>query len=293
MGLSQISLAALARSAIERAQARADQNKVVFVDDIAAETTPLVADYRRLEQVIDELLENAVKFSPNGGEVQVTVREGGDVVYLKVSDQGIGIPAEQLPRIWDRFYQSDASTTRRFGGTGVGLAVVKQIVEAGNRLGRKSERAGQSILRGVAAHAAGGGRTGTCLKTAYSSSTTIQTRSNFCALCLRCAAVNSQARTLAQKVCAWRVSAASDLILVDVMMPDIDGYEVCRRLRADPLTATIPIVILTARSSLVDQTLGLEAGADRFLIKPVGISILTGLADTLIAEHRQTEGNSA
>ncbi|MBP7688547.1 MAG: response regulator [Thermoflexales bacterium] len=84
-----------------------------------------------------------------------------------------------------------------------------------------------------------------------------------------------------------------DLILVDVMMPDIDGYEVCRRLRADPLTATIPIVILTARSSLVDQTLGLEAGADRFLIKPVGISILTGLADTLIAEHRQTEGNSA
>ena len=84
-----------------------------------------------------------------------------------------------------------------------------------------------------------------------------------------------------------------DLILVDVMMPDIDGYEVCRRLRADPLTATIPIVILTARSSLVDQTLGLEAGADQFLIKPVGISILTGLADTLIAEHRQTEGNSA
>lgn len=84
-----------------------------------------------------------------------------------------------------------------------------------------------------------------------------------------------------------------DLILVDVMMPDIDGYEVCRRLRADPATANIPVVILTARSSLVDQTLGLEAGADRFLIKPVGISILTGLADTLITEHRQTEGKSA
>ena len=84
-----------------------------------------------------------------------------------------------------------------------------------------------------------------------------------------------------------------DLILVDVMMPDIDGYEVCRRLRADPVTATIPIVILTARSSLVDQTQGLEAGADRFLIKPVGISILTGLADSLIAKHRETEGKSA
>jgi DNA-binding response OmpR family regulator len=84
-----------------------------------------------------------------------------------------------------------------------------------------------------------------------------------------------------------------DLILIDVMMPDIDGYEVCRRLRADPATATIPIVILTARSSLVDQTLGLEAGANQFLIKPVGISILTGLTDTLIAEHRQAEEDSA
>ncbi len=128
--LSPISVAELARSAIDRARARADQNNVTLIDDIAAETTPLVADYRRLEQVVDELLENAVKFSPNGGEVQVTVREGGDVVYLKVSDHGIGIPADQLPRIWNRFYQSDASTTRRFGGTGVGLALVKQIVEA-------------------------------------------------------------------------------------------------------------------------------------------------------------------
>jgi DNA-binding response OmpR family regulator len=82
-----------------------------------------------------------------------------------------------------------------------------------------------------------------------------------------------------------------DLILVDVMMPDIDGYEVCRQLRADPVTAAIPIVILTARSSLVDQTLGLEAGADRFLIKPVGISILTDMADALIAAHRQGQSS--
>jgi two-component system cell cycle response regulator len=80
-----------------------------------------------------------------------------------------------------------------------------------------------------------------------------------------------------------------DLILVDVMMPDVDGYEVCRRLRADPATASVPIVILTARSSLIDQTQGLEAGADQFLIKPVGVSILTGMTDTLIAERRRKQ----
>jgi two-component system cell cycle response regulator len=79
-----------------------------------------------------------------------------------------------------------------------------------------------------------------------------------------------------------------DLILVDIMMPDIDGYEVCRRLRADPATAQIPLVIVTARSSLLDQTQGLEAGADRFLIKPVGISMLTNLADELIVRTQQS-----
>ncbi|MFN8596415.1 MAG: ATP-binding protein [Anaerolineae bacterium] len=128
--LNPVSLSALARSALERARARTGLTGVTFIDDIAADMSPVVVDYRRMEQVIDELLDNAIKFSPNGGEVRVTVREGGDVAYVKVADQGIGIPPDQLPRIWDRFYQSDPSTTRRFGGTGVGLAVVKQIVEA-------------------------------------------------------------------------------------------------------------------------------------------------------------------
>ena len=78
-----------------------------------------------------------------------------------------------------------------------------------------------------------------------------------------------------------------DLIMVDIMMPDIDGYEVCRQLRAHPATAKLPIVFLTARSSLADQTQGLEAGADRYLIKPVGISSLVTMADELITYHRQ------
>ena len=128
--LSLVSLAALAREAVERARPQAEKSKVRLVADIVPVTAPLMADYRRMEQVIDQLLDNAIKFSPDGGEVQVVVHEGGDVVYLKVADQGIGIPASQINRIWDRFYQSDGSTTRRFGGTGVGLAVVKQIIEA-------------------------------------------------------------------------------------------------------------------------------------------------------------------
>ena len=136
-GLSQadlqtapLSLAELAREAVERARPSAARSGVAIVEDIVPETPPLLADRRRLGQVADELLGNAIKFSPDGGQVHVTVREGSDVVYLKVADQGIGIPRSQVHRIWDRFYQFDGSTKRRFGGSGVGLAVVKQIVEA-------------------------------------------------------------------------------------------------------------------------------------------------------------------
>jgi signal transduction histidine kinase len=128
--LEALSLSRLAHEAIERARPLVQDGLVVLVEDVRPGSGEIVADRRRLEQVIDELIENAIKFSPDGGEVRVAVREGGDVVYLKVSDQGIGIPAAEIGRIWDRFYQSDGSTTRRFPGTGVGLAVVKQIVTA-------------------------------------------------------------------------------------------------------------------------------------------------------------------
>ena len=146
-GLSQadlqsapVSLAELAREAVERARLSAAPSGVVIVEDIVPESLPLLADRHRLEQVADELLGNAIKFSPDGGQVHVTVREGGDVVYLKVADQGIGIPHSQVHRIWDRFYQFDGSTKRRFGGSGVGLAVVKQIVEAhGGQVWAESE----------------------------------------------------------------------------------------------------------------------------------------------------------
>jgi signal transduction histidine kinase len=85
---------------------------------------------QRLMQVFNHLLDNAIKFSPDGGHVRVRVWSERDKAFLQVSDQGIGIPPEKQEYIFDRFYQVDGSTTRRFGGTGLGLAVVKEIIEA-------------------------------------------------------------------------------------------------------------------------------------------------------------------
>ena len=102
---------------------------------------PLVhADSGRLGQVLDNLLGNAIKFSPSDSTITVRVRRDGAFVHTDVEDQGIGIPADKLDRIFDRFYQVDGSTTRRFGGTGLGLAIVKTIVEShGGRVAVESE----------------------------------------------------------------------------------------------------------------------------------------------------------
>jgi hypothetical protein len=84
----------------------------------------------RLLQVLDSLLDNAIKFNSPGGRIGVCARESSGLVAVEVTDTGIGIPADQLDRVWDYFYQVDGSTTRRYGGLGVGLALVKDVIEA-------------------------------------------------------------------------------------------------------------------------------------------------------------------
>jgi signal transduction histidine kinase len=90
--------------------------------------------------VFDNLLGNAIKFSPEGGQIIVTVEDAGSMVQVSVADQGVGIPPDQLERIFERFYQVDGSARRRFPGVGLGLTIAKRIVEAhGGRIWAVSE----------------------------------------------------------------------------------------------------------------------------------------------------------
>ncbi|HSJ52301.1 MAG TPA: GAF domain-containing protein, partial [Anaerolineae bacterium] len=129
MQLAPHSLAALGRLATQAAQASAQEAGIVLVSEIE-EVPWVMGDWRRLGQVFDNLIQNAIKFSDPGGQVVVRVRSEESMVRVEVQDWGIGIAREQQARIWERFYQVDGTTTRRFGGTGLGLAIVKQIVEA-------------------------------------------------------------------------------------------------------------------------------------------------------------------
>ncbi len=130
LALESVDMTSLARAAVHSAGAITGQARLRLELDAEADLPRVRGDLQRLSQVFDNLLGNAIKFSPEGGLICVRLRRRDNVVRTEVSDQGIGIPADRIDRIWDRFYQVDSTTTRRFGGTGLGLAIVKRLIEA-------------------------------------------------------------------------------------------------------------------------------------------------------------------
>jgi two-component system sensor histidine kinase/response regulator len=106
-----------------------EQNGIELYSEIAQGVSPAVGEAVYLRRVLDNLLQNAVKFTPEGNSITVRVWQASDNVFLQVSDTGIGIPKDKLESIFDRFFQVDGSSRRRYGGVGLGLALVKQVVE--------------------------------------------------------------------------------------------------------------------------------------------------------------------
>ncbi|HSC65169.1 MAG TPA: PAS domain-containing sensor histidine kinase, partial [Caldimonas sp.] len=127
--LRQVSLLDIVHSVIESAEPGAKDKDIRIEVRLDPETPLLSADSGRLQQVVWNLLSNAVKFTAKGGTIEVVLERAGTNAVLRVTDSGIGIPESFLPRVFDRFAQKDAATTRRFGGLGLGLAIAKQLVE--------------------------------------------------------------------------------------------------------------------------------------------------------------------
>jgi signal transduction histidine kinase len=148
-----VDLAPLVALVMEPFQAKAVERKLSLANEVAGGLPPVKADRQELMMALTHLLDNATKFTLAGGRVAVRARpvaaEGGSMlVEIAVEDTGIGIPAELHAKIFERFYQVDSSTTRQFGGVGIGLAVVKQIVEAhGSRVLVESEPGKGSTFR--------------------------------------------------------------------------------------------------------------------------------------------------
>lgn len=282
-------------------------------------------DAEQFEKVLANLISNALKFTDAGGRVSVRVQATSDAAAVVVEDTGAGIAVDQLGGIFGRFYQAEDSATRTHEGTGIGLALVRELVtlhggdvHVESELGRgstftvrlpKGDPAGETSASGEEVNSAGGReRYRLVPRTAPEPDaddhrpaggedrTTILIVED-----------NADMRAFIRSILApaYRVleaadgeagfqtarTALPDLILADVMMPTMDGLAMGRALREDPTTGSIPLVLLTARAALDDRIAGLETGADAYLVKPFDAKALRLQVGNLIArQHRLRDG---
>ncbi len=145
---SPMQLRSLVSDVINETETRLGSEKHWFVMDFPAEIPRVLADARRLRAVFRNLLENAIKYSSDGGQITIACQVENDHVVVSVTDQGQGIPPEYLDKIFERFFQVDGSSTRKTSGSGLGLAIVKAIVEAhGGKIWAESEVGKGSVFR--------------------------------------------------------------------------------------------------------------------------------------------------
>lgn len=263
---------------------------------------PVSGDPARLQQVVWNLLTNAVKFTPKGGQVQVLLERVNSHIEISVIDSGVGISPEFLPHIFERFRQADASTTRRHGGLGLGLAIVKQLTELhGGTVRAKSPGEGQGATFVVSlpiavVHEVRAEKVRPKDQEPAEFDCSEQSLSG-----IRVLVVDDEtdARRLVRRVltdCGAEVAIAESvaeavrlvetfgphILVSDVGMPDEDGYDLIRRVRSRVAAKTLPAVALTAFARSEDRRRALLAGFQTHVPKPVDPAELVAVVASLV-----------
>ena len=265
-----------------RATGRADQHRVT----LATAPAWVDADPTRLEQVIANLLDNALKYTPAGGAIDIAVSVDGGEAVLAVTDSGIGIANELMPYVFDLFVQGTRTLDRTQGGLGVGLALVRRLaVMHGGRVSVRSGGAGQGstfelrlpLVEAVADTPAPAPAAGSAQRVLLIEDNDDGREM----LAMMLEAQQYQVTTAVDGDDGLHKAAAAppDIALVDIGLPGIDGYEVARRLRADPATRGVRLIALTGYGQDSDQQRALDAGFDAHLVKPVEIARLMALLE--------------
>jgi CheY-like chemotaxis protein len=266
---------------------------------------PIAADAGRMQQVLWNLLSNSIKFTGREGRVDVRLARAEPNVEVVVSDTGEGITAEVLPYVFDRFRQGDASTTRRHGGLGLGLALVKHLVEAhGGTVTAHSDGPGRGATFTVRLPLLGQNDPAVVRRVRGEARALFGPRLDGC----RVLAVDDDADALdliarvLDRAGATVHTAASvpramavigetplDVVLADLQMPGEDGFALIERLRATSApSARMPAVAVTAYGSIEDRVRVLAAGFDAHLAKPVDSDELVAVIRRLLARAERS-----
>ena len=244
----------------------------------------LLVDPTRFVQVLSNLLHNAAKFTDTGGGIVVSCDvvgsgAGAEELVLSVSDTGIGISSEMLPRVFDLFTQGEGDVHRTNGGLGVGLALARRIVEMhGGRIDARSggeDRGSDFTIRmPITGHAEGGPteESRAAARPAVKRKVLVIDDNADAAemLAFLVRAMGSEADTADNGIEGIRLASrlTPDVIILDIGMPVMDGYETCRRIRREPFGQSVVIVALTGWGQERDKQRAIEAGFDAHLTKP-------------------------
>nr|WP_307731733.1 response regulator [Massilia antarctica] len=241
-------------------------------------------DPTRLEQIATNLIDNALKYTPPGGTIDIAVSDTGQEIVLEVRDTGVGISAELLPHVFDVFVQGSITLDRAQGGLGIGLALVRRLVELhGGKVSAHSEgaSAGSTFVirlpRAAPAAVPASAAPSTLAQDSKPAILLIEDNDDgreMMATMLD--AYGYPVRQAAEGVQGVQMARSflPDVALVDIGLPGIDGYEVARRLRQGSDTCHIKLIALTGYGLADDQRRVLEAGFDKHLVKPVEIANL-------------------
>jgi signal transduction histidine kinase/ActR/RegA family two-component response regulator len=299
LNLRPLALDEVVQAAAESIRPAATAKQITL--DVSTGPVPLVlGDSARLQQIVWNLLSNAVKFTGQGGRVAVTIGQEGSYVGVRVSDTGVGIEPELLPHVFDRFRQADSSMTRQHGGLGLGLAIVRHLVELHGGTVRASsggEGQGATFTVSFPVTAAQATRATTAAPSPARAASLSGSRIlivdddpdalEFVGEVLRRAgSAVITARSAAEAVIAI-VSHRPTMVLTDLGMPDEDGFSLLQRIRGleDPQLRRIPAVALTAYATPADRQLALAGGFQGHLVKPVDpIDLVNAVAAVIAAD---------
>ena len=295
----------------------AASHKINFKFNKSSDTLIVWYDEKQLQKVVNNLLSNAFKYTPEGsGEISLSVRRGDGEVVVEVADNGMGIDARDLEHIFDRFYQAEYLPAKKGTGIGVGLALTKGIVEQHHgkisvfsKPGEGSTFSFTLPLDGrVYSEAEKRVQDTTPLSTTSEAThfepmsgvepLTVEEQPDEMNHSVLIVEDDTQMRLMLKDIFTpyYKVTIAAtgeealteienqqpDLIVTDVLMPGISGIELCKRLKKSPRTCHIPVMLLTARTSLEHRLEGLKTGADDFITKPFDINILLARCKNLI-----------
>jgi CheY-like chemotaxis protein/nitrogen-specific signal transduction histidine kinase len=278
----RVALASIIRTAVETSRALIDEAGHHLTLDLPEEPILLEADANRLAQVFSNLLSNAAKYTERGGEIFLTVRREGPEAVVSVRDTGVGIPADQLPHIFEMFAQVDQSLERSRGGLGIGLTLVRRLAELhGGSAEARSEGAGKGsefVIRlpvledaGTMTHEpaqldgkAGGPGKGRVLLVDDNRDTAVSL-----ATVLKASGYEVRVAYDGEEGIATAERFRPQIVLLDISLPKLNGYAVARRLRAQPGGKEMVLIATTGWGQDDDRRRSFEAGFDHHMVKPI------------------------